>query len=657
MNYQNENQGNEIHPEKIGSFLEGDGRNNRAGDEGVFGADNKKSRKKKIIIGAAVFLLLAIMGLAAYSYFYGQRSFNAQKVEIAVLGAEEIMSGEENVYQIKYANNTKVDLKNSRVLLNIPDKLVLVSSDKNFKRESAVITWELGELKAGETGIIEMAVKIVGSLDSEYNLDSKIIYTPANFNSEFQSAGRASRAKIKIASVPFEMSILSPESAVSGGEVRVLVKYQNISQIEFRKMEIETIFPEGFIFDSSDPAPFKKEDNAAYWIFEAVGPGSAGEIEITGGLNGEKGEIKKMKAVLKASAAEGALPVKYLEENSEIVITEAPLTISQTVNGLTDYIAQKNGELEYKIKYQNVSDREIKGLVINSVLDGPKVLDFETLKVANGSYDEQHKITWSAFNVPELAVLKPGQEGEVSFKIKLKEYFVIDNYHDKNFIIKNTVTVKNFNFSGEAVKVGKIIASSEMETPVAAGLFLKTAGYYNDDGRIENEGPVPPTVGEATFYTVHWYLNSVVNDIDEIEIAAVLPERAEWTGRYILNDRVFSESDFIREDTSADDESDKNDQENLVYYSDTREAVWKIPLLPANTGILSPVKEITFQIALTPIAEDVGKIMDLAGEPTMSAHDQFTDLNLTGEGESVTTELLDDESVGEEEGIVVAGDL
>ena len=653
MNHQSENQNNEIHPEKIGSFLAGDGKNNQAGGGDVFEANNKKSRKKKIIIGAAVFLLLATTGLAVYSYFYGQRSFNAQKVEIAVLGPEEIMSGEENIYQIKYTNHTKISLKNSRVLLSVPDKLSLVSSDKNFKKELSVITWELGELKAGETGIIEITAKIIGSRGSEYNLDSKILYTPANFNSEFQSAGLASRAKIKIARVPFEMSILSPESAVSGGEVKTLVRYKNISQTKFHKVEIKIIFPEGFIFDSSNPAPFKKGDNLIYWIFETVEPNSVGEVEIMGGLNGEKGEIKKIKAVLEAGAAEDILSAKYLEEDSEIIITEAPLAVAQTVNGLTDYIAQKSGELEYKIKYRNVSDREIKGLVINSVLDGSKVLDFETLKVANGSYDEQHKITWSAFNVPDLAVLKPGQEGEVSFKIKLKDYFEIADYQDKNFIIKNTVTVKNFNFSGEAVKVGKIIASSELSAPVAAGLFLKTAGYYNDDGRIENEGPVPPTVGETTLYAVHWYLNSVANDLGEIEIAAVLPERAEWTGNYILNDRVFSESDFNSENKKVDGEDDKNDQENLVYYSDTREVVWKIPLLPANTGILSPVKEIAFQIALTPVAEDAGKIMALAGEPTMSARDQFTDLNLTGEGAAITTELLDDESVGEEEGMVV----
>ena len=653
MNSLKENQNNEIHPEKIGSFLSRDEEDNKFEGKDAFGTNNKNTKRKRIIAGIVIFLL-AVIGLGFYSYFYGQHSFDAQKVEVTVLGPEEIMSGKENTYQIKYTNNTKVNLKNSRVLLNVPDKLVLVSSNKNFKKELSVITWDLGELKAGETGIIEIVAKVIGPLDSEYNLDSKMLYTPANFNSEFQSAGLASRVKIKITSVPFKVSILSPKSTISGGEVKTLIKYQNISQTEFHKIEIKAVFPEGFVFDSSSPAPFKKEDNWACWIFETVKPDSVGEVEIMGGLNGEKGKTKKIKTVLRASETEDALMAKYLEENSEIIITEAPLIVSQTVNGLTDYVAQKNEELEYKIKYQNVSNQEIKGLVINSVLDGSKILDFETLKVANGSYDDQHKITWSAFNVPELAVLKPGQEGEVSFKIKLRDYFEIKEYQDKNFTIKNTVTVKNFNFSGEAVKVGKIIASSEMETPVSAGLFLKTAGYYNDDGRIENDGPIPPTIGETTTYTIHWYLNSIVNDLDGIEIAAVLPEQVEWTGKYILNDRVFSESDSDSENKKSDGESNKNDQESLAYYSDTREVVWKIPLLPANTGILSPVKEITFQVALTPIAENIGKSMILVNRPSMVARDKFTDLNLTGEGGTVTTELLDDESVGEEEGIVVA---
>jgi len=648
MNSLNENQNNEIHPEKIGGFLGQDKKDGQPEKKDVFSTDNKRTGGRKIIIGLAGFLLLAVAGLAGYSYYQGQSSFNAGEAEVVVLGPREIMSGEKINYQIKYTNRAGVDLKNSRILLSVPEKFDLVSSDKDFKKEPSTITWDLGELKSQETGIIEAAAKIVGSQDSEYVLDAKMLYTPANFNSEFQSAGENSKIKIKITETPFKLSLLSSESVIGGGEIETAVKYENISQTGFDKMGIKIIFPEGFVFSSSNPPPLENKNNTAYWLFEKFAPGESGKIAAFGNLNGEKGEVKEITAFLSAAEGEGDLSAEYLKVKSEIVIVEAPLVISQTVNGLTDYAARKNEELEYKIKYQNISDQEIKGLVINNILEGRNTLDFDSLKVTDGSYDDQYKITWSAFNVPELALLKPGQEGEVSFKIKLKDYFDIGSYDDKDFTIKSATSVKSFNFSGGAISVGKTIAANELATPVSGGLFLKTAGYYNDDGRIENEGSLPPTVGETTSYTVHWYLNSVASDIDKIKVAAVLPERTEWTGKYILNNRVFNE------ESAAEPSKNGAGEETLAYNSETREVTWNIPLLPANTGIISPVKEAVFQVALTPSVEDVGKIMTLAGEPLMAAHDKFTNIDLNGEGAAVTTELLDDESVGEEEGVVVS---
>lgn len=650
MNQLNENSKEEIHPEKIGDFLDQNNQNKKSvQEEDIFLARDKKTKNKKVVIWIAA-LLLIILGMAFYSYYRGQFSFNAQEVEVVILGPEEIMSGEKIDYQIKYTNRTRTSLKNSKALLSIPEKFILISSDKDFKSEPTVITWDLGELRAGETGIIGMSAKIIGFEGSEYSMDSRMLYTPSNFNSEFQSANENSKIRIKITSVPFKLSISSSESVIAGGEIETAVNYENVSQTEFHKIGVRVLFPEGFIFNSSEPPPDRSENNSAYWMFNEIEYGGAGKIEILGALNGKEGEIKKIEAILEAAETEDGLPVEYLKTESEIAITEAPLIISQTINGLTDYIARKNEELEYKIKYQNVSDKAIKGLVINSILEGQEVLDFNALKITNGSCDEQFKITWSAFNIPELAVLEPNQEGEVNFKIKLKDYFDIGGYEDKEFVIRSVATVKSFNFNSESVNIGKIIASNELVTPVSGGLFLKSAGYYNDDGRIENEGPIPPTAGETTTYTVHWYLNSVVSDIDQIKLSAVLPEKAEWTGKYILNGRVFNEDDFVENNKEANSEKEK---EKLVYYSDTREIVWEIPLLPANTGIISPVKEIAFQIALTPDEEDVGKIMTLVGESVMTAHDQFTDLNLSGEAEAVTTEMLDDESIGEKEGMVV----
>ena len=660
---------NEQTDENIKSYLaenkEGNNEKNDKWSSISGGSDNKNnSKKNKKLIFAVLFLILSVvLAVAYFMYLKGQQSFDNEKVNIEIKAPSEISSGEEIAFVIEYKNDTGVKLKNPKITFFAPEKFIFISSDKKPTEEGLVLGWNIDDLSAGESGKIKLFGRVTGNKNSEHKFNSKISYTPNNFNYEFQSADDLSKIKIKITAVSFDLSVKCTEEIITGGEVNCLIAYKNISVYDFSKINIKVYFPEGFSVISTEPEIVGGTNNLI-WSVENVNPETSGELNIKGNLTGDKNKEKEIEAVIEIFGSEED-PLEQISEKAIIKIQEVPIVLKQTVNALESFSVNKGEEMEYRIKFKNISDQEIKGLVINSELEGN--VDFDSLEVNNGSYDDKsNKIIWSAFNVPKLAIFKPGDEDEVSFKIKAGDYFDIKSVEDKNFIIKNKVTISSFNFNDNEEKIEKEIASDEMVVKINSFLFIKTKGYFNDDGRIKNTGVIPPEVGKETTYTIHWNLNNLLGDIKNVKITSVLPDNIKWTGNYINsngeislgdeNNGTYSPEDFESlEDSESGEESEKYliTEERFYYNPITREIVWEILELSANTGLVSPSKEIVYQVSVIPEDSDIGETIKIMNEVGVIGFDEFTNKEIITLESELTTKLPDDYSIGPKEGIVI----
>jgi len=627
------------------------------------GENQNNAKKKRKLIMIILFLIIAIvLAVACFMYLKGQQSFDNKKVKIEIKAPLEIASGEEIAFTIEYKNETGVKLKNPKITLFTPEKFVFISSDKKYVKEGLVLNWNLDNLSVGEVGKIKLFGRVAGEKNSEYNFNSKISYLPNNFNYEFQSANNLSKIKIKITAVSFELSLKCPAEIITGKEIDCLIAYQNTSANDFKKINIKADFPKGFKFIFANPEINKEIENSLSWKMEEIKAKTRGEFAIKGNLTGEKNEKKEIKITMDIFGDEEDA-LEYISKTAFIKIQEVPIFLKQIVNGLENVSLNKGEEIEYKIKFKNTSDSEIRGLVISSELDGN--LDFSSLEVINGSYNEKsNKIIWSAFNVPKLAVFKPGDEDEVSFKIKVIDYFEINSVEDKNFVIKNKATISNFNFDNEEAKIEKEIASNEIITKINTFLFMKTKGYFNDDDRIINTGVIPPEVDKETTYTIHWNLNSILGYLKNVKIVSVLPDNVKWTGNYIKSNGDISLGDEnngvytpeIQDDTNENNNEREEDQiikETFYYNPVTREIVWEMSELSANTGLISPAKEIVYQVSIIPKDADLGKTIKIMNEVGVIGFDEFTGEEITTLESELTTELPDDYSIGREEGIVI----
>lgn len=669
---------NEETDENIKNYLsEGAVNDKKHSDEFGFNENNKKGilKTKKFIY---LFIIFIIFSFSIILFYFtresGKQSFQREMVSISISAlGDKIESGEELVFDLEYKNETNVDLKNVKVNFYVPVEFLFVSSDEAVQKEETVLTWNLKNIPAGESGNIKLFGKIAGELNEEYDFSSCIFYTPDNFNYEFQAESEFQ--KIEIIAVPFELSIYSSESINDGSEIEYIVDYKNISDRDFKFINIEVQLPEDFKYEESQPEPLEKNNNFLNWEFQEVSSDKGGKISIKGNLFANGSKEKEIKVSL--SVFENDMKIQYIRKSAITEITEIPITIKQTVNGEKDYITSKGEYLEYKIQLKNISDKTIKGLVVTSKVLGE--IDIDTFDIINGYYDKKsNKITWSAFNIPQLASFISGAEKEISFRVKVKDYLEIKKVDSKNFIITNLVSVNSFNFDSSLVDVKEIIVSNQNVVKLKAFLFIQAKGYFNDDGRIKNVGFIPPEVGKETNYSIHLNLSNLFNDLSQVKIVSVLPDNVNWTGNYIKVDGkvslggqlngvfipeiILSEDEVLDNDIfPVDNEQENYEEETMIqikeerifYNPETREVVWEIPELDANTGIISPVKEVVFQISINPKHSDIGKVVKIINGIKAVGYDSFANKQITFSGSEITTELPDDYSIGEKEGIVI----
>jgi hypothetical protein len=568
--------------------------------------------KKYLRIGGiwAGVIFLIIAGLM---FWHGLTSFDKDKVSLEIKGPERTVSGDKVIYTVKYRNNTRLTLKNVKLVFHYPEESIPLN------QENLVQSFDLPDLAAGQENQIELPVRIIGLKGEEKRAWVELSYQPGKLSSRLTNQAEFSTM---IISVPLILDFDLPEKLVSGQSFDFSLRYLNQAETSFSGLQVRLDYPAGFIFQSAEPQPLAEE---RIWSLGSLMAGEQGKIFIQGIIQGEEGEAKSFKAQLGLFKDEQFIP--YTETVSALQISLPPLSVSQTVNGVTDYIAQAGQTLTYRISYQNTTDVGIRDVVITAKLEG-KALDWTTLKLEKGSFDgESHTITWKTSNLPALEFLGPHQGGQISFSIKLKDPLPVKNYIDKNFTITNTVKIDSSQAPLSLEDI-EIAGQSKLVTKIASQLILQAQGYYRDD-LIPNSGPIPPRVGQTTTYTIKWRLVNTANDLSQVKVEAFLPPHVQW-----LNKISPADAD-------------------LKYNSQTGQLVWQIGDLPAATGILLPVQQVAFQVAIRPGLAHLGNLVELIGQSKATGQDNFTDLELTSTDEPIDTDLPDDPTTSRRDGIVV----
>jgi len=568
----------------------------------------KKAIKKGLIAGAIV---IGIIILMAIFMLVRQMLFQSGNATIEISGPTQTESGKLLTYEITYKNENRLTIKNAVLHINYPENFK-PENNSNFKTDNLTSgSFNIGTIKGKTQGKIIFNGKAYSPKGALIYLKAVLSYNPSGYSSQFQANGQLG---VNVNSAPITLEILAPQNASNGDAVDYQINYRNDGKEVINNLTIKVKYPDQFTFSSASP---KASTDNNTWDIGNLSAGQSGKIVVSGKLEGERDNIKKVEASIGVSEQNEF--TAYNSESAETKMIFSPLAIRQIVNNKEKLNVNAGETLEFDIAYKNNGNIGLRDVIITEKLDG-SMLDLNSLKLDGGSFDtDSETITWKASDTKALENLGANQGGVISFSIKVKNIFPIGEEKDKNFIIRSLAKIDSPDVP-TPISMNKIISSNEISMKVNTKLAIDVKGYYIDN-IIANSGPIPPKVGEETTYTIHWRATNISNDVSGVKVFATLPTNAQMTGN------IFPEG------------------ANLNYNSRTNEMIWTIGDMKSGTGLLFASPEVAFQVKIKPSLDQVGREVGLLGKTTISAKDLFTEESIMGEYEDKDTNLIEDSSV------------
>lgn len=576
-------------------------------------------KKILLIIG-----IISIIGFLSYSYYQffvkNKNSFDQANTILKIEGPETAKEiGDTADFVVSYKNNNKANLKNAVLILNFSGSdFGDIKDNSGFgKVNNSSIVWTIGDIAAGFESTLKVSAKIMDVAANK--LTAALDYDPDNFSSHFSAKKDFSFA---VNPAKISLSLYAPRETVIDQEIKYVLTYTNATAVNFDSVKIKFNYPDGFTFSSANPPAGENGE----WAIANFIRASSGQIEVVGRLSGNGGEMKKIGAVLEQKTKDGGYAFNN-DTSSETKIISSPFFIAETINDKENYSASAGETLNYKIKFKNLDKVNYNNLVVSANLNGDAA-DYTVLEASGATVDKQlHSVTWDAKSKPVFLNFKPDEEAELEFSVKIKEVLPVIDGSSRNFTVKSGIDIKNGNIF-DAGGANKIIVSSVFDTKIISSVMIFARGYFNDDERLKTSGQIPPKVGQSTVYNIHWQIFNSSNKIKNTKVTGVLPAGVKWKGNIFPSDAKVS------------------------YDINTRSVVWEAGDVEAGTGIISPLKEILFQVSVMPGASDAGNYLVLIDQNSLSATDEFTLSDISVNSDGITTRLPDDLSIGPDEGKV-----
>ncbi len=545
------------------------------------------------------FILIAFLFIVLV-WNWRKNVFSKEDLKLEILGPSEANLLEEVEYIVKYKNNGRFRLEEPTLVFIPPENSI--RGEKIFERET-FSSEKLGEaIYPGEERAISFKFRLLGKEGEKKIAQALITCRPKNLKAQY-TVSTSFTTVLKSAPLTFEFDL--PSRIFPEQQFILRINYFSNLDYPLTNLRAQVEYPEGFKFLESFPKSLEETD----WEIPVLNKAQGGRIEVKGKLFGEVGTARIFKAKLGILKEGRFILLKEAMKGVEII--KPSIFLRQEINNSPEYVAMPGDWLHYEIYFKNIGEKDLENLTLISKLEG-EAFDFETIKSELGIvHPGDNTIFFEWKKVPKLQYLPPMAEGKVDFWVKLKE----DLGQVKEHILRNKI------FIGEI--------KEEFITKISTKLELVQRGYFYDE-IFGNSGPLPPTVGQKTTYTILWQVKNYYSDVKDVKVRAKLPFNVELTGKIFPEDQVAK----------------------FAFDSNSREIVWTVGDVEKGSGILKPAQTIAFQVALLPQESDKGKTPEIITEVKIEGLDLWTGANLVNEISSLNTTLPDDRNLAEGMGIV-----
>jgi hypothetical protein len=554
----------------------------------------RPSFAKLFFIGAVLFFVIA-GAIAAWLLLSGDRSVSTNNLDVSITGPTSIAAGDTVPLALTVVNRNPSALNSADLTMTFPDG---TRSADDVTQAYPRYEEQFDSIPAG--GTITRTVKAVlfGEQGQSITIPVEITYRISGSNAVFV---KQESYTLTVTTAPLSVSVDAPSEAVSGQPFTIDAQVRSNATGPIPNAVLQAEYPFGFTVTNATPAA----GGSGSFSLGTLQPGDTKDVKITGTLSGTDAQDRVFHFTAGTADSSGSLSLAYTSKDASVAIAAPFLATTLSLNGSSDSLSVPAGQtVNATLSYTNTLAEAVTNASISVAFQG-NALDSPSVRTNQGFFQSSNNtIVFDSTTIPALASIPPGGTGTFSFTFSTQSAGV------KNPTLAAVVSIQGQRLD-QANVPQSVNATVSNTIRVLSNLGISQQATHAT-GSIENRGPVPPTPGQQTTYTIIWNAANSSNDIAGATAAATLPSYVTFTG--------------VSAPSGA-----------FTYDSASRKVTWNIGDLSAGAN-----KQASFQVSLTPSTSQVGTSPALVGPVMLSAYDRFAATQVSATSGSVTTDTPGD---------------
>ena len=569
-----------------------------------------------------ILAILAALAYGAYSYWLSGGN-DVSGLDLEIVAPENILAGEEFSYQVSYHNPTKYILSRARLEIQYPENFVFTAA--SIAPNSGNYGWDIPDMDPGSNGALTITGRIINQPDSANVIVGYLSYNPGTLSSQFKKEASASTI---VNGLGFKADLSYSNTAFINQDNEITLVLSDVQENYLGDFNIAFTLPveanASVVMTNEKPATATplvgasstkiivvKTGGASWQVGNLLQASGRQEIPLTYKIK-QKSDNLEVKVRLEKKMENGESYV-FWEKAFKPELVSSDLNLTMILNGSKSDSSLTFGQpLHYSLTYANKGASAYKDVVIMAALNSD-FLNWSSLADEKKGEVRNHTIIWTKNEIPELAEIKPGDEGTIDFSLNLAAFK--DSDQGKELSV---VSYGQYSMNNKAVK-GDENKSNTVTSKINSDLSLHEAIlYFNSDNLPVGSGPLPPKVGEKTSVKVYWTIKNNLHELSDARVVLSLPSYVAW------------------------DNGNSTNVGNIYYDNATRQVIWEVGRLPVAAYRV----DAEFGISLTPTDGDRNKILVLSPGATVSATDTETKDTISAKTGAKTTKLEDDDIAG-----------
>ena len=557
-----------------------------------FRFDFQKILNKLLVF--SFFLFISIFLIFFITNFLSKKP--PQELNFNLVGPLEVDSLEENTFSVKINNFSLQELSDVSLSVFLSEGAYFPDS------EEKEMVFDIGEIKNNTSTEISFPLIFLNEGNKKEKIKVVLRYKLKTKPYVFEDAKEFS---ILVKNSPLVLILSLPEEIYTLQSFEVKFGVLNSSLENLNDIKIKITAPPEFEFWETNPPSENME-----WNFIEIKPKEKKEIVFVGNFK----DVPSFPFFdTKISFSWRRKGFSLNPQTFKLSIKENPIKI-EIVSSPKGESVNLGSSLSYILKIKNQGNILLRENQIR--INFNELFDIKSLSFGSNAYFSSldNALYFNGRYEPKLLEIKPGEEVELKFSIRLLDSYPILGEKDKNFVSKVFVEFKTPSISPqvESLSTKEFVIKLESTKKIIGKFEINSFLVYKDK-LIENTGPFPLEREVPTALSLHFKIKTLGEDFKDFYLSGKLPPYVNFTGK-------------VAGDALA---------ENFFYDNKTGEFSYSIPNLQANLGYTNKEIELVFQIIVLSPANLDPKYLELIPSFKYKVTSVFTNTNFTGSTESI----------------------